>query len=703
MNKDYLEYNARVNLLDDNGQLQLGEDKKALHDYFVNHINPNTVFFHDLEEKVNYLIDNGYWDKGILEKVELEDVIDLLKYAYGKKFRFKSFVGAYKFYNSYACKTYDGTRYLERYEDRVCAVALSLSYYFDEAFSVVDEIMSGRFQPATPTFLNAGRGNAGELVSCFLLRVEDNMESIGRAITSSLQLSKRGGGVALNLTNVREAGAPIKRVEGQSSGVIPVMKLLEDSFSYANQLGARQGAGAVYLNACHPDIYRFLDTKRENADEKVRIKTLSLGVVVPDVLMEKAKLGEDIYQFSPYSIMEEYGREMSDISITEWYDRLVENPNIRKTKTSARKLLQTFAEVQFESGYPYIVFEDNVNRANHGSGWINMSNLCTEILQENEASLYNENLDHVIIGKDISCNLGSMNVAEVMSAGSKKFATTIQTAINFLTNVSQRSDIGCVPSIERGNDATHAIGLGQMNLHGYLASQGIEYGSEECLDFVNVYFGLVKFHSLIESAYLAHLNRQSFLGFEESEYASGTALADYFAEGYVEPKTDKVKEIFSGWEIPTAKSWMELSDYIQKHGIYNKYLLAVPPTGNISYINHATPSIHPVASPIEIRKEGKMGRVYYPAPGLTSENIEMFKDAYDIGYEKLIDTYAEATKHTDQGLSLTLFFPDTATTRDLNKAQIYAWRKGIKTLYYARIRQDALEGTAVDACVSCTL
>src|SRR5699024_2948339 len=145
-----------------------------------------------------------------------------------------------------------------------------------------DEIMSGRFQPATPTFLNAGKAQRGELVSCFLLRIEDNMESIGRAINSSLQLSKRGGGVALLLSNIRESGAPIKHIEYQSSGIIPSMKMLEDAFSYASQLGARQGAGAVYLNAHHPDILNFLDTKRKNADEKIRIKTLSLYIVIPE-------------------------------------------------------------------------------------------------------------------------------------------------------------------------------------------------------------------------------------------------------------------------------------------------------------------------------------------------------------------------------------------------------------------------------------
>ena len=221
---------------------------------------------------------------------------------------------------------------------------------------LMSEIIDGRFQPATPTFLNAGKKARGEFVSCFLLRLEDNMESIGRGINSALQLSKRGGGVALMLTNIREHGAPIKGIENQSSGVIPVMKLLEDSFSYANQLGARQGAGAVYLNAHHPDILRFLDTKRENADEKIRIKTLSLGVVIPDITFQLAKKNEDMYLFSPHDVEKVYGQAFSEISVTEKYHEMVDNPQIRK-EINARAFFQTIAEIQFESGYPYIMLK----------------------------------------------------------------------------------------------------------------------------------------------------------------------------------------------------------------------------------------------------------------------------------------------------------------------------------------------------------
>nr|WP_216897660.1 class 1b ribonucleoside-diphosphate reductase subunit alpha [Nocardia alni] len=538
--------------------------------------------------------------------------------------------------------------------------------------------------------------------NCFLLRIEDNMESIGRSINSALQLSKRGGGVALLLSNIREHGAPIKKIENQSSGVIPIMKLLEDSFSYANQLGARQGAGAVYLHAHHPDIYRFLDTKRENADEKIRIKTLSLGVVIPDITFELAKKNEDMYLFSPYDVERIYGVPFADVNITEKYYEMVDDKHIRKSKINAREFFQTIAELQFESGYPYIMFEDTVNRANPVAGKITHSNLCSEILQVSTPSVFNDDLSYATVGKDISCNLGSLNIAKAMD--SSDFGQTIEVSIRALTAVSDQTHIYSVPSIEQGNNSSHAIGLGQMNLHGYLARERVHYGSEEGVDFTNIYFYTVAYHAVRASNKLSIERGTYFGGFPESKYASGEYF-DKYTEQVWEPKTERVRQIFAeaGVHIPTQDDWRELKSSVMAHGIYNQNLQAVPPTGSISYINHSTSSIHPVASKIEIRKEGKIGRVYYPAPYLTNDNLDYFSDAYEIGYEKIIDTYAAATQHVDQGLSLTLFFKDSATTREVNRAQIYAWRKGIKTLYYIRIRQMALEGTEVEGCVSCML
>lgn len=700
---DYHSLNAMLNLYGPNGEIQFDKDREAANQYFLQHVNQNTVFFHSLKEKLDYLVEHEYYEGEVLEQYSFEFIKSLMKRAYGYKFRFPTFLGAFKYYTSYTLKTFDGNRYLERYEDRVVNVALALAAGDERlAEALVDEIVTGRFQPATPTFLNAGKKQRGELVSCFLLRIEDNMESIGRSINSALQLSKRGGGVAFNLTNIREYGAPIKQIQNQSSGIIPVMKLFEDSFSYANQLGARQGAGAVYLQAHHPDIMRFLDTKRENADEKIRIKTLSLGVVVPDITFELAKKDEDMYLFSPYDVERVYGVPFADISVTEKYHEMVDDARITKKKIRARDFFQTLAEIQFESGYPYIMFEDTVNRANPIDGRINMSNLCSEILQVNTPSQYVEDLGYESIGKDISCNLGSLNIALTMD--SPDFGRTIETSIRALTAVSDQSNIDSVPSIARGNDMSHAIGLGQMNLHGYLGRERIFYGSQEGVDFTNIYFYTVLFHALRASNLIAQEKGQTFEGFERSKYASGEFFEKYTHTEW-KPATERVAQLFAdaNVHIPTQDDWRELQALIQEHGIYNQNLQAVPPTGSISYINNSTSSIHPIAAKIEIRKEGKIGRVYYPAPFMTNDNLEYFQDAYEIGPEKIIDTYAAATQHVDQGLSLTLFFKDTATTRDINKAQIYAWRKGIKTVYYIRLRQLALEGTEVDGCVSCML
>ena len=368
---DYHALNAMLNLYDADGRIQFGKDKAAEREYVTGHVATNTKRFESTGERLRYLIDHQYYAPAVFERYSPEFLDDFYAHAESSGFEFGTFLGAFKFYTSYALKTFDGKLYLEDFPQRCAAVALELAAGNEQrAVEYLDEMLSGAFQPATPTFLNLGKAQRGEAVSCFLVRIEDSMESISRGINAALQLSKRGGGVALLLSNLRELGAPIKHIENQSSGVIPVMKLLEDSFSYANQLGARQGAGAVYLNAHHPDILRFLDTKRENADEKIRIKSLALGVVIPDVTFELAKKKAKMALFSPYDAERVYGKPFADISVTEHYDEMVADDRIRKTYIDAREFFTTLAEIQFESGYPYIVFEDTVNRANPIAGRI---------------------------------------------------------------------------------------------------------------------------------------------------------------------------------------------------------------------------------------------------------------------------------------------------------------------------------------------
>ena len=698
------------------GRIPLHKDKEAVRAFFLEHVNPNTVFFYTLDEKLDYLIEHDFLEEDFLNKYDREFVKSLMKAIYKKKFRFRSFMSAFKFYKQYALKTNDGERYLERFEDRIVFNALFLADGDEQlARDLAEEMIHQRYQPATPTFLNAGRKRRGELVSCFLIQTTDDMNSIGRTINSALQLSRIGGGVGVSLSNVRAAGDPIKKIENASSGVVPIMKLLEDSFSYSNQLGQRNGAGAVYLNVFHPDIVSFLSTKKENADEKIRVKTLSLGLVVPDKFYELIKQDDMMYLFSPYDVERIYGVPFSYVDITKEYENMVNNPEIRKSKLRARDLEQEISKLQQESGYPYIVNIDTVNKANPIDGKIIMSNLCSEILQVQSPSVINNGQEYEVLGTDISCNLGSTNIVNLMQ--SPDFERSIEVAVRALTFVTDHSSIDAVPTVKNGNQKAHTIGLGAMGLHTFFALNQMEYGSPESIEVTDLYFRLLNFYTLKASHKIAKERGVTFDGFEKSAYASGTYF-DAYTESDVEIKSEKVKEIFANLPIPTAEDWKQLKADVMADGLYHQNRLAIAPTGSISYVNETSASLHPITRLIEERQEKKTGKTYYPAPFLSNETLPYYKSAYDIDMRKVIDVYAAAQKHIDQGMSLTLFMRSELpeglyewkngrtrkmTTRDLNILRNYAWNKGIKSIYYVRTFTENNDEIGSNGCESCSI
>ena len=698
------------------GKIPLHKDKEAVRAFFLEHVNPNTVFFYTLDEKLDYLIEHDYLEEEFLNKYDREFVKSLMQEIYKKKFRFRSFMSAFKFYKQYALKTNDGERYLERFEDRIVFNALFLADGDEQlARDLAEEMIHQRYQPATPTFLNAGRKRRGELVSCFLIQTTDDMNSIGRTINSALQLSRIGGGVGVSLSNVRAAGDPIKKIENASSGVVPIMKLLEDSFSYSNQLGQRNGAGAVYLNVFHPDIVSFLSTKKENADEKIRVKTLSLGLVVPDKFYELIKNDDMMYLFSPYDVERIYGVPFSYVDITKEYENMVNNPEIRKSKLRARDLEQEISKLQQESGYPYIVNIDTVNKANPIDGKIIMSNLCSEILQVQSPSVINNAQEYEVLGTDISCNLGSTNIVNLMQ--SPDFERSIEVAVRALTFVTDHSSIDAVPTVKNGNQKAHTIGLGAMGLHTFFALNQMEYGSPESIEVTDLYFRLLNFYTLKASHKIAKERGVTFDGFEKSAYASGTYF-DAYTESDVEIKSEKVKEIFANLPIPTAEDWKQLKADVMADGLYHQNRLAIAPTGSISYVNETSASLHPITRLIEERQEKKTGKTYYPAPFLSNETLPYYKSAYDIDMRKVIDVYAAAQRHIDQGMSLTLFMrselpeglyewkngrTSKMTTRDLNILRNYAWNKGIKSIYYVRTFTENNDEIGSNGCESCSI
>ena len=307
---------------------------------------------------------------------------------------------------------------------------------------------------------------------------------------------------------------------------------------------------------------------------------------------------------------------------------------------------------------------------------------------------YGENNDH--IGLDISCNLGALNIANVMQ--NKSIETAVEQAVKALIKVSDSSSMKNAPGVKRANEEMHSVGLGTMNLHGYLASAGIPYESDDAIEFVDNFYSAIRYYALRTSMLHAKETGETFYKFEGSGYADGSFFHDYLENKYPkEIESDKVKEAFEGIQLPTRKDWERLAEDVQEYGLYNAYLLAQMPTGSVSYIQSATAGAMPIEARVENRTYGN-SKTFYPMPDLSPKNWFLYKEAYDMDMKKVIDLVATIQKHIDQAISFELFVNDTITTRELTRLQMYAHHKGIKTLYYIRQKNKAQE-----ECLSCAV
>jgi ribonucleoside-diphosphate reductase alpha chain len=377
------------------------------------------------------------------------------------------------------------------------------------------------------------------------------------------------------------------------------------------------------------------------------------------------------------------------------YDELLAHPQVKKRALSARAMLTRIAQTQFESGYPYIVYKSNANRAHplKALGQIKMSNLCTEIFQLQTPTLVGEAGEVIQPGFDISCNLGSLNIVNVMEQ--KNLAESVHTAMDALTAVSDASAVRQVPGVYRANQAFHSVGLGAMNLHGFLAKNRLSYESVEARDFVQSFFAAVNYHSLKRSMEIAREREVRFLGFEQSTYADGSYFENYLQD--FRPRTEAVQKLFQGIPLPSPEDWARLKEEVAEHGLYHAYRLAIAPTASISYIQNATPSIQPIVEHVETRTYGN-ATTYYPMPFLSEETYWFYKSAYHMNMYRLIDLVAEAQAHVDQGISTVIYVTSETSTRELARLYVYAAKKGLKSLYYTRTKN-----LSVEECLSCSV
>ncbi|WP_221090383.1 class 1b ribonucleoside-diphosphate reductase subunit alpha [Deinococcus aquaedulcis] len=670
-------------------------DQAALESYLSQKVRPNMVAFPSLQARIDALVARGVWDAGVFARYAPQEVQAVFARAEALGFQFRSFMGAHKFYSEYATMTPDRTAWLERYEDRLSVTALARSDSGAGALELVEHLVTQTFTPATPTLMNSGKANTGRLVSCFLLQdCTDNLDSITKTLAFVAELSKGGGGIGVELSNLRARGESLRGLQNVTKGVMGVAKMLDHMLRYADQAGQRPGAGAIYLNVLHADFLDTLSAKKIATDEDARLKTLSVGATIPDIFMAKARAGEDIYQFYPHSLAQETGREFTDIDWTRDYEALAANPRLRKKRVSARRVLEEIAVTQGESGYPYLLFEGHANRANPipNVGTIKMSNLCSEILQPTRPSTFypygQEHRDQV--GLDVSCNLASLVIEQSLASGD--LGRVVRAAVRLLDNVARSTAIHEVPAVKRANDEMRSVGLGAMGLHSFLAKNELVYGSPEALEFVDVYFAAVHYHARRTSMEIARDTGFVFSGFEGSRYQSGEHFAQYLQQDFA-PRTPEVQALFAGHTLPTRQDWAGLVADIQQHGLAHSFVMAIAPTGSISYVSHASASIMPVTERVETRTSNK-ARTVYPMPHLNELTEWFYEEAYDMDQRRVIDTVATAQKHVDQGISCTLFVPSTASTRTLQRYYLYAYARGLKTLYYTRLKKVSVEDCA---------
>jgi ribonucleoside-diphosphate reductase alpha chain len=679
------------------GFFDLEKDKEAVKE-FMKEVKKKAVYFDSVLKRFDYLVKNEYY-YNVFDYYTITQIVEIDELVKSYKFEFASYMAVSKFYKDYALKSNDNDKYLEFYEDRIVICALYLARGdFEKAKSLAVAMIEQRLQPATPTFLNAGKARRGEMVSCFLLNMDDSLNSINHVIGTCMQLSKIGGGVAVNLSKLRGRGEPIKGVEGAAKGIMPVLKLMEDAFSYADQMGQRKGSGAGYYNIFGWDVMEFLDSKKINADEKSRLKTLSIGLIVPNKFYELAEEDKPLTVFAPYSIYKAYGVHMDDMDMDEMYDKLLMDSRIKKRNImSARDMLVKIAMIQLESGYPYLMNRSNANKHHplKEIGTIKMSNLCTEIFQLQETSEINDYGIEDVIRRDISCNLASLNISNVIDpAHPNKFRSSVHVGIDSLTEVADMTSVSNAPSVRKANRELHSVGLGAMNLHGFLVKNRIPYESEEAKDFVRTFFMMMNYYSLEKSMMIAKDKKETFVDFEKSEYAKGTYFDMYLNEDF-SPRTEKVKKLFENFDVPKKKEWSSLKNEIKLNGLYHAYRLAVAPTQSISYIQNSTSSLMPIVEQIETRTYAN-ATTYYPMPYLDQSNIFFYKSAYNMDMFKLIDLIAEAQRHVDQGISTVLFVNSDTSTRDLARYYLYANKNGLKSLYYTRTKR-----LSVEECTSC--
>lgn len=601
------------------------------------------------------------------------------------------------------------------------------------AMKFYDVISKFEVITATPTLAN-GRTTRHQLSSCYIGSTPDNIEGIFDAYKEMALLSKYGGGIGWDFSKVRGLGSFIDGHKNAAGGVVPFLKIANDVAIAVDQLGTRKGAIATYLEVWHTDIADFIDLRKNSGEERRRTHDLFPAVWICDLFMKRVEENGQWTLFDPYEC-----KELTELYGEEFEAKYIEyenNPNVLKEHISAKELWKKILTNYFESGLPFLAFKDSANRANPNkhAGIIRSSNLCTEIFQNTNPSEYivevefedgskeefsefeevvtdagipkrankltsidSLNGKKIFITQKIQvggltavCNLASINLSKINTK--EDIERVLPIAIRMLDNVI---DLNFYPNrkVHMTNKQNRAIGLGVMGEAEMLATQKIEWGSEEHLEKIDEVMEMISYNAILASSNLA-VEKGIYPQFEGSNWSKGIFPIDV-------ANKEALKLVDRGGLFGSACDWESLRIKVKAQGMRNGYLMAIAPTSSISILIGTTQTIEPVYK----RKwfeENLSGLVPVVVPNLSLETWNYYVSAYDIDQFNIIRAAAVRQKWIDQGQSVNIFMRlDRASGKLLNDIYMLAWKLGLKSTYYLRSQSPDAQEQVMDRSVEC--
>lgn len=661
-------------------------------------------------ELVRYLTERGLYGDYILASYSVSELEEAAAFMVSERDELFAYSGLDLLINRYVIRAHDHTP-LESPQEMFLGIALHLAMNEEPTQRLAwvkrfyDMLSKLEVTMATPTLSNARKPDH-QLSSCFIDTVPDSLVGIYRSIDNFAQVSKYGGGMGMYLGKVRATGGSIRGFEGVAGGVIRWIRVINDTAVAVDQLGMRQGAVAVYLDAWHRDLPEFLNLRTNNGDDRMKAHDVFPAVCYPDLFwrMAEESLDQDWHLMCPHDILQVKGYALEDFYGDEWerrYRDCVADPRISKRRILIKDLVRLILKSAVETGTPFAFMRDAVNRANPNGheGVIYCSNLCTEIAQNTSAiedvtrEVVTEDGDTVVVtttrpGDFVVCNLASLSLGRLPVEDDEVMGRVIETAVRALDNVIDLN-FYALPYARITNHRYRSIGLGVSGYHHMLARRGISWESEDHLAFADEVFERINYHAIRASERLAE-ERGAYGLFEGSDWQTGA----YFAKrGYcsLSGEVAKVREGAMG-----SERWGELAEAVARNGVRNAYLLAIAPTSSTSILSGTTPGIDPIMRKffLEEKKGSMLPRV---APELSPRTYWYYKPAHYIEQTWSVRAAGVRQRHIDQAQSMNLYITNDYTLRQVLRLYLEAWRRGVKTIYY--VRSKSLE---VEECESCS-